>query len=474
MKKLWMLVLLTGCMVGPDPEDPGICMPESYDEAPQQTEEIDLAHFWNQFDDPLLNDFVDEALTCNLEFQIALRRIEEVRAQYRIESSLLYPQIQGNFLAIRAKRSENLTTDVIESPDSVTEIVPDLGGPLVQNFFQLGFDAAWEIDLWGKNRRRSQAAHFDFQATQDEALDVQIALVSDVARAYVDIRTLQGQIATQVEQISRNQSLLELAESRFEAGLTSYLDVTRAKAALDAQVAVLPPLQESVKRATYGLAVLLGKQPQGFSVEEGEIPSAAGRIPTDLPSDLLCRRPDLRQAEADLHAATARIGQAKAELFPTFSLMGTLGTQAGKFDNLFVWPSRYWTIGPTMIWNLFTGGRLTGQIKVANERQKQALLAYEQAILNALADVEGQLVGYFKEQERLNALGERIEADRLTRNLTLDQYIAGLVSFDNVLDTEATLFLAQLNLIESKGTLMVQLIGLYKALGGGWQCYPSP
>lgn len=475
MKRFGLLLLLSGCMLGPDPEAPPVCMPEDYQETPTKREEIDLANFWEQFEDPKLNELVDEALCCNLDFQVALRRIEEVRAQYRIESSLLYPQIQGNFVAIRARRSENLTGDVIESPAGITEILPtDFAGPLIQNFFQLGFDASWEIDLWGKNRRRSQAARFDFQATQDEALDIQIALISDVARAYIDARTLQKQVDTQAEQISRNQSLLTLAESRFEAGLTNYLDVTKAKAALDTQLALLPPLQENLKTTLFGLAVLLGRQPQGFCLEAGDIPIASGRIPNELPSDLLCRRPDLRKAEADLYAATARIGQAKAELFPSFSLLGTFGTQSGKFDDLFVWPSRFWTIGPSMIWNLFTGGRLTGQIQVANEQQKQALLSYEQAILNALQDVESSLIGYFKEGERFDALEERYDANKLTRDLTLDQYLSGLVSFDDVLDAERDLYFAQLTLIESKGTHMVQLVGLYKALGGGWECLPTP
>lgn len=475
MKKLCWLVFLTSCMVGPDPEDPGICMPEKYENTNKATEKISLSDFWTQFNDPLLNELVDEALASNLEFQIALRKIEEVRAKYRIESSFLYPQIQGNFIAIRARRSENLSTDVIESTDSVTEILPDnLSGPYIQNFFQLGFDSSWEIDLWGKNRRRAQAAHFDFQATQEEALAVQIALVSDVARAYIDIRTLQKKIAIQKKQIFRSKEILNLAESRFKAGLSNYIYITRAKAALDSQAAALPILEKNMKRTSYGLAVLLGKQPENFLLTDGDLPIATEKIPSDLPSTLLLRRPDIRQAEAKLHAATSRIGQSKANLFPSFPLLGTFGTQAESFDNLFVWPSRYWTIGPTMIWNLFTGGRLTGQIRVANERQKQALLFYEQVVLTALSDVEGQLIGYFKEKQRLDALNKKIESELLNQKLTFDQYHAGLASFDEVLDAEVLLNSTELSLIESKGTLMVQLIGLYKALGGGWQCSPMP
>lgn len=471
---LFLFLLLAGCMVGPDHETPHVCLPCEYEQGPMETQEMDLTVFWEQFEDLMLTELIEEALCCNLDLRIALHRIEEVRAQYRIDSSLLYPQIQANFIAARARRSENLSTDVIESPASVTDILPtDFSGPLIQNFFQLGFDAAWEIDLWGKNRRRSQAARFDFETTQEEALEVQVALVSDVARSYIDIRTLQGQIKTQIEQIERNEELLDLAQSRYDAGLTSYLDVTRAQSELELQVAALPPYEENLKKALFGLAVLLGQNPEGFCIGKGEIPRASGKIPDTLPSSLLCQRPDIRRADRELAAATSRIGLAKAELLPSFSLLGTFGTQAGKFEDLFVWPSRYWTIGPAMLWNLFTGGRLVGQVQVANQRQKQAVLAYERAVLNALQDVEGQLVGYFKEKQRLGALHDRLDAITLTRDLTFDRYLSGLISLDDVLRVERDLYLSRLEGIESEGTLMVQLIGLYKALGGGWQCYPT-
>lgn len=471
MKRWLPFLFLSGCMVGPDYIPPEIAMPCHYEEAPCNTDPVDLSIWWQQFDDPILGGFIQEALCCNYDLQIALHKIEEVRGLYLIDRSELYPQIQGNMAALRARRSENLSSDVIETPESPVELLPtDFSGPLIQYFFQVGFDATWELDLFGKNRRKSEAAYRDFEASQENALDVQIILISDVARTYIDIRSLQQRIKAKEQQIQRQKDLLSLAESRYCAGLTSYLDVTRAKAALDEQVSTLPPLQEELKVAIHGLALFLGRQPENFCLDEGYVPVAYGRIPDDLPSDLLLRRPDLRAAERELAAATSRIGVAKAELFPSFSLMGSFGTQSNVLNKLFVWPSRFWSVGPTMIWNLFTGGKLVAQIKVANERQKQAILNYENAINNALKDVEDRLVGYFKEGEKLEALEEQLSSTSLTRDLSYEQYIAGLISLDDVLNAEKTLYQTQQDMIESQGTMMTQLVALYKALGGGWEC----
>lgn len=474
MKKYLLLLLLAGCTVGPDYHTPQTCLPSHYNERPKTTQNVNLATWWCQFDDPALEALIHEALSCNYDLRIALHKIEETRALYRIDRSELYPQIQGNMVAIRARRSENLSTDVIESPESPTELLPtDFSGPLVQYFFQVGFDATWELDLFGKIRRTAEASYRDFEATQENALDVQITLISDVARTYIDVRSLQQRIQAKKDQIERQKELLELVQSRYCAGLTSYVDVARAQSELDAQVSTLPPLQEELKVAVHALAIFLGKQPENFSIDEGYIPKAYGRIPDELPSDLLLRRPDIRKAERELAAATARIGAAKAEFFPTFSLMSNFGTQANELNKVFVWPSRFWSIGPSMVWNLFTGGRVIAQVKVTNQRQKQAILNYEKVINDALKDVEDRLIGYVKESQKLEALEEQLSSTSLTRDLIFEQYLAGLIAFDDVLDAEKDLFQTQENMIESQGTAMTQLVALYKALGGGWECYAS-
>lgn len=476
MRKIFFpLLFLSGCALGPDHETPTVWMPEEYQEAPADQEEMCLSLWWEQFDDPVLGELIEEALGCNYDLLIALRKIEEFRALYKIDRSLLYPQIQANFVEARARRSENLSSDVIEETGTAADVaVTDFSGPLIQNFYQLGFDASWEIDLWGKNRRRAEAGYRDFEASQEDALDIQISLIADVAQTYIDIRSLQQQIEAKKEQIARFQELVDLAQVRYDAGLTSYLDVSQAKATLDTAEAGLPPFEEQLKQTIHGLAVLLGRPPEDIDVGEGYIPKARGIIPNELPSTLLCRRPDIRRADRELAAATSRIGVAIAELFPSFSLVGDFGFQSDMISKFLVWPSRFWTIGPSVVWNLFTGGKLIAQIKVRNERQKQAILGYEKTVVEALQEVEDRLVGYFKEEKRLESLEEKLSSNSLVRDLTFEQYTAGLIRFDQVLDAETDLFSAQEEMIASEGTLMVQLVGLYKAMGGGWQCFDSP
>lgn len=471
---LLIALFLAGCTLGPKHKTPDVCLPCHYSEAPCEAEEVDLSVWWEQFDDPILEGLIKEALCCNYDLRIALHKIEEVRALYKIDRSDLYPQIQGNWEAMRARRSENLSSDVIESAGSPTELIPtDFSGPLIQYFFQIGFDASWELDFFGKNRKKAQAARHDFEASQEEALGVQITMISDVARNYINFCALEEQIKAQERQIQRQEDLVCLSEVRFNAGLTSYLEVTKAQAELDSVKTSLPPLVEAKKNAQHAIAILLGKPPEFFCLEQTPMPMVRGIIPNDMPSDLLLRRPDLRKADRELAAATARIGQAKAELFPSFSLLSAFGTQSNALNKLFVWPSRYWTVGPVMIWNLFTGGKLRAQVEVTNERQKQAILSYEKAVNDALKDVEDRLVGYFEAENTLEALESKLATNSLTRDLTYDRYVSGLISFDDVLDTEKEFFATELEMIQSKDTMMTQLVGLYKALGGGWQCSTS-
>lgn len=474
MRYLIPLLFLSSCMMGPHYNTPEICLPAEYEQAPCEKQDINLSVWWKQFEDPMLDQLMDEAIACNYDLRIALHKIEEVRGQYRIDRSILYPQIQGNMVAVRARRSANLSSDIIEATGTPEEIqATDFGGPLIQWFYQTGLDAVWEIDLWGKNLFKSKAAFYDLEATQENALDIQITLLSDVASSYIDIRSLQQRIKAKKQQICSQIELLELAQSRYEAGLTSFRDVTLAKSQLDAQEGTLPPLEEALQVSKNGLAILLGKAPEEFCIEEGYIPIAAGHIPSEMPSDLICRRPDIRQADRELAATVTRVGVSWRELLPTFNLTGSFGTQSNILDKLFVWPSRYWTIGPDMVWNLFTGGRLIAQIKIANERQKQALLNFEQTVKTALKEVEDRLVGYVQEQNRLTALEEQLAAASLTRDLSLEQYLAGLISLDDVLDAETSLYETQETMLNSQGTQMVQLVGLYKALGGGWECSKS-
>ncbi|NGX45506.1 MAG: Outer membrane protein OprM [Chlamydiae bacterium] len=473
MKYLALLALLAGCMVGPDHSVPEVALPESYEQAHiTQEEPIDLATWWTQFGDPFLEELVDEALCCNFDFLIALRKIEEMRAQFKIEKSALYPQIAGDAAAIRSRQSENLVSEVIEDPVTFTSATDtNFAGPLIQNFFQIGLDATWELDFWGKNRRRAEFGLQQYQASQESALNVRISLVAEVSRAYVVIRSLQKQVSISKEQIGRQKELLQLVRSLYEAGLVSHGDVARAQAELEREEGNLPLFERELKASIFTLAQALGRPPEGMVARFSETaPIPVGALPEAMPSELLRRRPDIRQAERELAAATSRIGIAKAEFFPSFSLLGNFGVQSNDKDLLFVWPSRFWTIGPSMVWNLFTGGRLIGQLQVETERQKQAVFFYEKAINDSLVDVEVALVGYFKQKERVQNLNERIESNLLIRAYALDQYLAGLIPIFEVIEAEKELFRNQLLEVAAAETETTFLISLYKALGGGWEC----
>lgn len=473
MKYLAILALLAGCMVGPDHCVPEVALPEFYEEAHlMQEEPIDLATWWKQFDDPMLEELVDEALCFNFDFLIALRKIEEMRGQFKIEKSPLYPQIAGDAAAIRSRRSENLVSDVIEDPQTFTSATDtNFAGPLIQNFYQIGLDASWELDLWGKNRRRAEFGLQQYQASQESALGVRISVVAEVSRAYVVIRSLQKQVAISREQIERQKELLHLAQSLYEAGLVSHADVARAQAELEREESDLPLFERELKASIFTLAEALGRPPEELFTRFDEMaPIPKGALPETMPSELLRRRPDIRQAERELAAATSRIGIAKAEFFPSFSLLGNFGVQSNSADLLFAWPSRFWTIGPSMVWNLFTGGRLIGQLKVETERQKQAVIFYEKAINDALVDIETSLVGYYKQQERTAKQNARIESNLLIRSYALDQYLAGLIPLFEVIEAEKELFRNQLLEVASQETETTFLIALYKALGGGWEC----
>lgn len=473
MKHLWILLLLAGCMVGPDHCVPETCMPENFEQTDLAMEEpVDLALWWKEMGDPLLEELINEALCCNFDFLIALKKIDEMRAQFKIEKSPLYPQIMGDAAAIRARRSENLTAALIEDPTILTEAVDTFfTGPLIQNFYQIGLDAAWELDIWGKNRRRAEFGLQQYQASQEAAMDIRISVVAEVARGYAVIRALQKQVEISKEQIERQHELLHLATSKYNAGLTSHVDVARAKAELEFEEATLPLIEKELKASIFAIAGLLGRTPEEF-IPCFDIPAPipTASLPESIPSQLLQRRPDIRQAERELAAATSRIGVAIGELFPSFSLTGNFGVQSNATDLLFVWPSRFWTIGPSMIWNLFTGGQLIGQIRVETARQKQAILRYEKAINEALIDVETALNGFFKQKERLKNLEEQIDATLLLRSYALDQYMSGLVPFSEVVDAEKDLFTTQQEQVAAQEVLATTIVALYKSLGGGWEC----
>lgn len=485
---LLMLFALAGCMVGPNYHRPETAMPSSFEEKQdtQMATDEDLCQWWKQFNDPLLDSLIEEAVKANYDLRIAIEQIVEARAQYKIQGSFLWPEIDLNATANRSRFSQNLITSSSSatstasgaSPSSVVSSDAISTPGTIQNFFQVGFDSIWELDFWGKFRRGKQAAFDLWEASKDTAQNVLITVVSEVARDYVAIRSLQEQIELTERKIWADEKQLELAQVLFEAGLDNQIQVESFLATLDADRATLPVLQTSLKQTIYALAILLGKQPEGFAAEfepRTPIPIASGMVPAGLPSDLLRRRPDIRVAERQLAAATEQIGVAVADLFPHISLTGnTYGFESNKQNKWLIASSRYWNIGPSLNWDLIDFGRTRNQIAVNNSLQRQALLTYEQTVIASLQDVEGALVAYFEEQKREVDFENQVEANERSLTLTEDLFEAGLVDESQVLAALKTLIDSENSLVQSQQALTSDLIALYKALGGEWECFSSP
>ena len=469
--------------MGPNYHKPETAMPSQFEEennAEMVTDE-DLCQWWKQFEDQMLDALIEEAVEANYDLRIAVEQIIEARAQYKIQGSFLWPEIDLNATANRSRFSNNLftssssttSTSAGASPASVASSnVASISGT-IQNFFQVGFDSIWELDFFGKFRRGKQAAFDLWEASKDTAQNVQITVISEVARDYVAIRGLQLQIELTQKKIWVDERELALVEVLFDAGLDNQIQIETLISTLESDRATLPVLETALKQTIYALAVLLGRQPEGLVAEFEEstpIPSGMGRVPIGLPSDLLRRRPDVRAAERQLAAATEQIGVAVADLFPHISLTGnTYGFESNKQNKWLIASSRYWNVGPMLNWDLIDFGRTRGQIAVANSQQRQALLTYEQMVISSLQDVEGALVAYFEEHKRTVDFENQVAADRRSLELTEDLFEAGLVDESQVLTALKTTIASETSLIQSQQALTSDLIALYKALGGEWE-----
>jgi NodT family efflux transporter outer membrane factor (OMF) lipoprotein len=473
-------------MVGPNYKPPETTMPEKFTESEEGmadgSSSSDLCHWWKQFDDPFLDSLIAEAVRGNYDFRIAVEKIAQVRANYRVVASYLWPEIDLNAVAVRSRNSQNFFSSGNSTSTSGSLL------PTFQNFFQVGFDAIWEFDFFGKFGRSKKAAYYSWEASRENAQAVLISIVSEVARSYVNICALQKTIELTMKKVQADEEELMLTAELFEAGLTSEIQVEGMVANLESGRASLTVLKTSLKQAIYGLAVLLGRQPESLASEFNELhplPVTWNKVPVGLPSDLLRRRPDIKQAELQLAAATEQIGVAVADLFPHISLTGITfaggalagsgyGYESGTLNKLLKPASRAWSIGPAIRWDVIDFGRTYGNIAVQNSLQKQALLVYEQTVLNSLKDVEGALIAYFEEEKRERFFSDQVEALQRSFQLTEDLYQAGLSDEQQVLDAKKILIDAQNSLVSSQMTLGADLIALYKVLGGNWECSYTP
>ncbi len=398
-----------------------------------------------------------------VDLRLAQARVREARAQAGVTRSALFPSANASGEYSRERLSKN-------APDGLA--ARGAGRSLEQNYFNAGFDANWELDVFGANRRALQAARADLGATEESRRGILLTVIGDVGLNYLDLRGRQKQLAVARDNLRLQEDTLSLTRDRVHAGLANELDTARAEAQAANTRSQIPLLEQDIQRSIHRLSILIGKEPSELGSQlaaPAPIPPAAPGIPVGLPSDLLRRRPDIRQAERELAAATARIGVATADLFPRFFLTGAAGLESLSASDFFTAGSRAWSLGPSVRWSIFTAGRVRQNIKVQDARQEQSLIRYEQTVLTSLEEVENALVACGKEHEHHQALVQSEAANRRAVELADERYRSGLVDFLNVLETQRSLLAVQDELARSERITDQNLVRLYKALGGGWE-----
>lgn len=467
-------LLFLGCTVGPDfhkpeqkvpPEWHGLSPAAAPGETALTAQPAQLAEWWQNFDDPVLSSLVERAIISNPDLRQAESRIRQARASLGVISAAFWPEVDTNAQYERSGSGRSSAGGESGLPG---------GGGLksTRNFFRVGLDASWELDFFGGTRRNIEASAADMEAAVNDRRDVFVTMVSEVGSNYANLRQYQRQIEIAKNNLKAQQHSVEITRKRHEAGYVGGLDVANSQAQAATTASVIPQLESSARTAIYNLSVLLGMEPSALSEElstEKAIPPTPPEIPVGLPSDLLRRRPDIRRSEAQVHAATARIGVATADLFPKFSLTGSFGFASTDLNSLANWSSRTWSWGPSMNWPIFTAGRIRWNIEVQNAIQEQTLLTYEKTVLTALKDVETALVAYTNELEHNKWLADAVENNRRAVDLSMKLYVEGKTDFLNVLNAQRSLFLSEDALVISTNSLTTDLIALYKALGGGWE-----
>ncbi|MBI3810640.1 MAG: efflux transporter outer membrane subunit [Nitrospirae bacterium] len=465
-------MLLSGCMtVGPDYRRPEIDTPEAWPDqrsgAPPPSQDITPSRgsaspmWWRGYNDPVLDAMIEEALAHNADLRLAIARLDEARATLGLARADQLPIVSADGHVSHNRISER-------SPTFFPGIAPSYKDQ------DVSLNASWEIDFWGKYRRATEAARAELLSAQFNRDAVQLTLIADVARGYFNLRSLDAQVAVARRTLSTRLASLALQRKRFEAGVASELELRQIEAETAAAQGLLPSLERQLAQQENALSVLLGLSPRaivgspperGAAIEALTVPPA---VPAGLPSDLLERRPDLREAEQRLIAANARIGVAKAAYYPSISLTGFFGSESATLADLFTSPARIWQYSASVAQTVFSGGRAGSQVEAAQARQQQALALYQSAIQNAFRDTLDALVAQRKARETLEAEQARVTALSSALELAQMRYDNGVASQLDLLDTERGLLDAELNRIEAQRAQLAATADLFKALGGGW------
>ncbi|MFO7496111.1 MAG: efflux transporter outer membrane subunit, partial [Desulfobacterales bacterium] len=452
-----LLIMVTGCaMVGPDYKRPAIDTPASWRFEEQEARDLANTAWWEQFNDPVLNDLVRTALAQNRDLLIATARVEEFFGRYFSTRGGQFPFAEAGGSAFRERMTEKGPTPLPSGVDTTF------------NYYEAFLGGSWEIDFWGKYRRASEAARAELFGTEEARRTVVLTLVSAVAGTYVDLLALDKQLEITRRTVETRSETRDLFQLRLDNGIIPEIDVSMAEAEYQDALGRIPEIELAIARAENALSVLLGNNPgpipRGLTIDELLLPG----IPSGLPSDLMERRPDIRAAEQALIAANAQIGVAKSLYFPTISLTGAFGTVSTDLSDLFTGPSKAWNFGVPLTVPIFTAGRIGGEVKGAEAFQQQVLFSYLQAVQNAFREVDDALVERAKSDQRLQSLNRQVAALENYARLARMRYDEGVTSFLEVLDSERSLFNVELSKTAGQNTLFRSLITIYKAMGGGW------
>jgi NodT family efflux transporter outer membrane factor (OMF) lipoprotein len=455
------ILFLSGCAsVGPDYVPPDISVPPTWHNPQEgllkanETDALDLTRWWSALKDPVLSNLMERAVAGNLDLKEARARVREARAQRGAAKTDFYPTLDLSGKINRIKTESDETGDGNHRTSYI-----------------MNWDAGWELDIFGGVRRSVEAAEAELEATRENLRDVLISLLGEVALNYLEVRTFQIRIGVAKANLAAQTETYSLTRVKYQAGLSDELAVQQARYNLENTRSQIPTLRTGLEAAKNRLAVLLGEHPGAVHEELKDgtsLPVVPLKIAVGVPADALRRRPDVRRAERELAAQTARVGVATAELYPKFTLSGSIGFEALNTGRLFNAGSRTIRFGPGVSWRIFEAGAVRRNIEVRSALQEQALARYEAAILGALEEVENALVALAAEQQRRDALVDATRAARSASELAQVKYQEGLIDFSEILDAQRSQLSFQDQLARSEGTVISNLVRLYKALGGGW------
>ena len=465
-----MLILSACTTVGPNFERPDTKVADNWleaDDARVDTASVAYQDWWEIFEDPVLTRLIDRSYQQNLGLQVAGLRILQARAQLGIAVGLQYPQSQSVSAGYARSRASENAPPLVNLPDSIASSASQGA-----NTWSMSFDAAWEADVWGKFRRGIQAADANLAANMLNYDALLVMLTGDIAALYTSIRTFEVRLEFARQNVQLQQEALDLAQTRFDLGATSQLDVEQSTALLRSTEALIPALELGLGRTKNTLSFLLGMPPsdlQSILGGAGDIPGAPTTAAVGIPADLLRRRPDVRAAEMAAATQSAAIGVSQADLYPHFVIAGSIGTAGETFSDQFNSGSGTGFVTPFISWDIFNYGRIKNNVRVQDARFEQLAVAYQSSVLNAAREVQDGLLGFLRTQEQVGYLTDAVGASERAAQLALTQYRQGAIDYTRVLNTQTSLLLQQDALTMSRGEVVTSLVSVYKALGGGWQ-----